>query len=82
LRLDPNRADRIFQAEFAQDDRRIGGDLNAGADLRQHFGLFEDDGFDALMPQCDRDSESTDTAACNEYTHGYVSALDQLSDFT
>jgi hypothetical protein len=55
--------------------------LNAGADFRQHFGLFEDDGFDAVMPQCDRGGESPDAAACNEYAHGHVSALDQLSEF-
>ena len=69
LRLDADGAHRRFEPEFAQHDRGIGGDLDAGADLVQHRRLLEHQRVDTLMAQRNRSSQSANTAACDEYAH-------------
>ena len=56
LRLDADRAHRGLQPQFPQHDRRIGGNLDAGADLGQHLGLLQHQRVDALMAQRNRSS--------------------------
>ncbi len=56
LRLGAEGTHSRLEPEFAQHDRRIGGDLDAGADLVQHRRLFEHERVNALMAQRNRSS--------------------------
>ena len=56
LRLDADRAHAGLEAELAQHDCRIGGDLDAGADLVHDRRLLQHQRVNALMAQRNRSS--------------------------
>ena len=75
LRLDADGADRGFEADLAQHDRGIAGDLDAGADLGHHLGLLQHQRVDAVMAQRNGSGQPANTAARDQNAHGRLRPL-------
>ncbi len=69
LRLGAEGTHSRLEPEFAQHDRGIGGDLDAGADLVEHRGLLQHHYVDALMTQRNRSSQTPDASTRDDDAH-------------
>ncbi|MNN70968.1 hypothetical protein D3C81_1868630 [compost metagenome] len=58
-----------LQAQFAQDQAAIAGDLNACTNLRQFSRLLQNHGIYAMLPQRDCRAQTTDTSPHNNDSH-------------
>src|SRR5262249_9041170 len=73
FRIGRHPLERLAKPKLEQDARRIGGDLQAGADLSERSGLFEQLDVDTALPQRQQRRDAADTAAGDEYlqtSHG------------
>src|SRR5258708_38407667 len=76
LGFDADSAHGGFESELAEHDRSNAGDLNAGANLAQHFCLLENKHVDPLMTQPNSSGPPANATTSTERTHPSATPLD------
>ena len=64
--IDRHAARGLADAEIIEGVERVGPELDAGADLAERRGLFQQDRADAFLRQPQRRGEAADAAACDQ----------------
>ncbi len=74
MRPHSHAAHRLLESESMKDSRRVGTYLDAGADLAQFGGLFEDLNIEASASKRQRGREPADPGADYDDSHAFSAA--------